>query len=255
MTSATPPFSPSAGSTAELGRQQWHAARLHDLRSPQGNLALVETRWLAPEAPAVSDEEALAGWPTTVSVTRLTRANLETNEPEHGLRFWDSRSPAIMNFNTVSIFDYDPEWVVDATFTPAASGRTVQFEHIRDNGGSRALAVPGDITFERDGTAYSLSAFDDAGVLLLVFGDATNGAADDTGTYGAGRFLFVDRVLATGQFAAPGPVRLDFNRAFVPPCGFSDQYNCPLPPVQNRFATAVTAGERTVLFTDGSHIS
>lgn len=251
MTPATPPTSPSTSTGKELDRQNWRTNRLRALTSAQGNLALVETRWLQPGVAEVTDTEALADRPDTVSVTRLTRSNLETNEPEHGLRFWDSHSPAIENFDTVSIFDYDPAWVIEATFTPVASGRTVQFEHIRDNGGSRALAVPGDITFERDGIPYRLSAFDDGGVLLLVFGDATNGADDDSGTYAAGRFLFVERPASATQFAAAGPVRLDFNKAFVPPCGFSDQYNCPLPPVQNRFATAVKAGERAVHFTGG----
>jgi hypothetical protein len=42
-------------------------------------------------------------------------------------------------------------------------------------------------------------------------------------------------------------VILDFNRAFVPPCGFSDQYNCPLAPRNNRFPVPVTAGEKRVV--------
>jgi uncharacterized protein (DUF1684 family) len=37
----------------------------------------------------------------------------------------------------------------------------------------------------------------------------------------------------------------------VPPCGFSIEYNCPLPPAQNRFSEDVTAGERLVVFSDG----
>lgn len=243
--------SPTTPTAAERGRQEWRTNRLSDLQSPTGNLALVETRWLQPGVAEITDSAALADFPATVTVSRLTRSNLETNEPEYGLRFWDSHAPAIENFDTVSIFDYDPAWVIEATFTPVASGRTVQFEHIRDNGGSRALAVPGDITFERDGVPYRLNAFDDGGVLLLVFGDATNGADDGSGTYAAGRFLFVERPASATQFTAAGPVRLDFNKAFVPPCGFSDQYNCPLPPAQNRFATAVKAGERAVHFTGG----
>ena len=65
---------------------------------------------------------------------------------------------------------------------------------------------------------------------------------------GAGRFLIVPR--------APGDdrVELDFNRAFVPPCGFSGQYNCPMPPRQNRFGLAVEAGEKLPLFRDGFQV-
>ncbi|MFF2846401.1 DUF1684 domain-containing protein [Streptomyces sp. NPDC058001] len=217
----------------------WRAERARALGSPTGNLALVETRWLsAGERPDL--EEARAGQPASVTVTTVRRTDLVTGEPEFGLRFWDAASPAIQHFEGTDAFPYDPAWVLDATFTPVPGARRVAFEHIRDNGGTRDLVVPGDITLTVDGRAYTLSAFDDDGTLLLVFGDPTNG---DT-TYGAGRFLFVTR---TGD----DRVRLDFNRAFVPPCGYSDQYNCPMPPRQNRFHLPVQAGEKLPVFRDG----
>jgi len=232
----------------------WRTSRLAAVTSATGNLALVETRWLPAGAdPAADFARATAEAPATVTVTALTRSNLDTGEPEHGLRFWDSASPAIQAFDTISAFDYDPDWVIEARFTPVAGDRTVPFEHIRDNGGSRELVVPGDITFTRDGVDYSLSAFDDDGTLLLVFGDATNRLDGDTGSYASGRFLFVQRSDDHG-FGDAGPVTLDFNRAFVPPCGFSVQYNCPMPPAQNRFAQSVEAGERNVVFADGFDI-
>jgi len=40
------------------------------------------------------------------------------------------------------------------------------------------------------------------------------------------------------------------HRAFVPPCGFSEAYNCPLPPAQNRLAVPVEAGEKVPVFTN-----
>ncbi|MGW5655581.1 DUF1684 domain-containing protein [Streptomyces humi] len=224
-------------------RQEWEAwcaGRLRALTAPTGNLALVETRWL-PAGEHADAEAARAGQPATVTVTTLSRTDLVTGEPEHGLRFWDADAPAIRHFEGVDTFPYDPAWVLEAAYTPVPGARRIAFEHIRDNGGSRDLVVPGDITLTVDGRAYTLSAFDDDGTLLLVFGDPTNG---DT-TYGAGRFLFVERT------ADEGRVVLDFNRAFVPPCGFSDQYNCPMPPRQNRFHLAVEAGEKRPVFRDG----
>jgi uncharacterized protein (DUF1684 family) len=236
----------SARSDAPAEYTAWRSARLAAVTSATGNLSLVETRWLpAGVDPAAAFAEATAQAPATVTVTALKRSNLDTGEPEHGLRFWDAAAPAIQAFDTISAFPYDPDWVVEATFTPVAGDRTIPFEHIRDNGGSRELVVPGDITFSRDGVDYSLSAFDDDGTLLLVFGDATN--------YSAGRFLFVPRPDGA-TFGDAGPVTLDFNRAFVPPCGFSVQYNCPMPPAQNRFAGAIEAGERNVVFTGGFDI-
>lgn len=216
---------------------QWQAERRAAVTSPTGNLALVETRWTGAR-PDLDAERAAA--PETVQVTPVERRNIETGDAEHGLRRWDAEAPAIRAFDRIDTYDYDPAWVLEGRFTPVSGGRTVPFEHIRDNGGTRDLAVPGDIRLELDGREYNLAAFDDGGTLLLVFGDETNG----TETYGSGRFLFVQLRDDAGS------VVLDFNRAFVPPCGFSAQYNCPLPPASNRFPLPIRAGEKNVVFRD-----
>jgi uncharacterized protein (DUF1684 family) len=255
MTSTPVPVDAPAAAAVPAAYATWRASRLSTVASATGNLALVETRWL-PAGVTAADAlpAATEGLADTVTVTTLKRRNLDTGEPEEGLRFWDAASPAIRAFDTVTAFDYEPDWVIEATFTPVAGDRTIPFEHIRDNGGSRELVVPGDIHFTRDGVDYSLSAFDDDGTLLLVFGDATNRSTDPAErTYSSGRFLFVQRADDAG-FGDAGTVTLDFNRAFVPPCGFSVQYNCPLPPAQNRFAGNVAAGEREVVFSDGFDI-
>ncbi|MDD9153211.1 DUF1684 domain-containing protein [Plantibacter flavus] len=231
----------------------WREERRAAVTAPLGNLALVETRWLAEETPATVDAAAAAiaaEQPSGVTVTTLRRTHLDTGQDEVGIRRWDANAPAVRAFDGIEVFPYDPAWVQTARFTPVDGSRTVPFEHIRDNGGSRELVVPGDIVFTRDGVEYTMSAFDDGGTLLLVFGDATNGRDDESGTYGAGRFLFVQRT-DDGGFGTAGEVVLDFNRAFVPPCGFSVQYNCPMPPPQNRFAGDVLAGERIVRFREG----
>ncbi|MEV7799668.1 DUF1684 domain-containing protein [Microbacterium foliorum] len=220
---------------------QWQAERRASVTSATGNLALIETRWTG-EAPDLDAEQQAAS--DTVTVTRIQRTSIETGEAEHGLRLWDADAPAIRAFDRIDTYDYDPEWVLEGHFTPVSGDRRVSFEHIRDNGGTRDLVVPGDIRFELDGREYDLAAFDDGGTLLLVFGDETNGSA----TYGSGRFLFVE--LRDDE----GSVTLDFNRAFVPPCGFSAQYNCPLPPASNRFPLPIRAGEKNVVFRDGFDI-
>lgn len=240
---ATPHASPATIDRARGGWNDWRADRLRSVTAPTGNLALIETRWLT-AGDETTPEGARAGHPETVTATGLSRRSLETGETERGIRLWDAQSPAIRDFERIDVFPFDESWVIEATFTPVEDGRTIPFEHIRDNGLTRDLVVPGDITFERDGVEYALSAFDDDGTLLLVFGDPTNGADGDDGTYASGRFLFVEHL--------GDRVVLDFNRAFVPPCGFSDQYNCPLPPRNNRFPVAVTAGEKRVVFRGGA---
>jgi uncharacterized protein (DUF1684 family) len=232
-----------ATEAARDGWGAWRAARAASVTAPTGNLALVETRWL-PAGTRPEPEAEQRGLPQTVRVTALERADILTGEPEFGLRFWDSESAAIQHFSHIDTFDFDPRWVTQATFTPVAADRRIPFEHIRDNGGSRGMIVPGDITLSLEGVDHTLAAFDDDGTLLLVFGDPTNGSS----TYGSGRFLFVPRE------ADSDTVVLDFNRAFVPPCGFSAQYNCPLPPPQNRFHLPVEAGEKLPVFSGGHTI-
>lgn len=219
----------------------WQAERRAAVTSATGNLALIETRWTG-EAPDLDAEQRAAS--DTVTVTPVERTNIETGQAEHGLRVWDADAPAIRAFDRIDTYDYDPAWVLEGHFTPVSDSRRVSFEHIRDNGGTRDLVVPGDIRLELDGQEYTLAAFDDGGTLLLVFGDETNGSE----TYGSGRFLFVQ--LRDDE----GSVVLDFNRAFVPPCGFSAQYNCPLPPASNRFPLPIRAGEKNVVFRDGFDI-
>ncbi|MFG6444543.1 DUF1684 domain-containing protein [Microbacterium sp. P07] len=220
----------------------WHADRERSVAAATGNLALIETRWTG-ELPDIDAARAAAS--ATVEVTPIERTAIDGGGVEHGLRFWDAESPAIRSFERIDTYPYDPAWVLEGRFTAVAEDRTVPFEHIRDNGGTRDLVVPGDISLTLDGHEYSLAAFDDGGTLLLVFGDQTNG----TETYGAGRFLFVQH-----DESDPQRVILDFNRAFVPPCGFSAQYNCPLPPASNRFPDPIRAGEKSVIFRDGFDI-
>jgi hypothetical protein len=226
------PLAPAAAvDRARAGWPAWRDERIARVTGPAGNLALVETLWGA----RVEDH------PGSVPIERR---DLLTGGVERGVRRFDADSPANQHFAGIDVYPFDPDWVIEARFVPQDPPRLVPFEHLRDNGLTRDLAVPGDILFTLDGVDHAFDAFDDDGTLLLVFGDDTNG---DT-TYGAGRFLIVPR--------APGADRvvLDFNRAFVPPCGFSGQYNCPMPPRQNRFRRPVTAGEKLPLFRGGFQV-
>jgi len=159
----------------------------------------------------------------------------------YALRVWDANSEEIQKFGSIDAFPYNPDWVVTAKFTEIPGGKTVGFEHLKDDGNTRDEVVPGEITFTKDGVDYDLAAFKSGRALQLVFADATSGDS----TYSVGRFLFV----------APRPdgsITLDFNLAVLPPCAFSYNFNCPMPPKQNRFAVPIEAGEKNVLQKDGS---
>jgi uncharacterized protein len=159
----------------------------------------------------------------------------------YALRVWDANSEGIQEFGSIDAFPYNPDWVINATFTPNPEGTTLGFEHLKEAGELREEAIPGSITFTKDGVDYDLAAFKSGRALQLVFADATSGDS----TYSVGRFLFV----------APKPdgtITLDFNLAVLPPCAFSYAFNCPMPPKQNRFPVAVEAGEKNVLKKNGS---
>ncbi|MDB5661454.1 MAG: hypothetical protein JWS10_4069 [Cypionkella sp.] len=68
---------------------------------------------------------------------------------------------------------------------------------------------------------------------MFVIRDQTSGVE----TYPASRFLI-------GEDASDTEITLDFNRAFTPPCGFTDFAICPLPPRENILPFRVEAGER-----------
>jgi uncharacterized protein (DUF1684 family) len=233
--------------------QEWADARRRTVTAPQGALALVLTHWSPAGEGPVDEDTARQGHPASASFTRLQRTDLKTGLPQEGYRIWREDSPAHLAFEDIERYDYDPAWVLEGRFELVDEDRVVPFEHIKDAGATRTLPVSGDLVFEVDGTEYRLAAFDTvyggSAKLQLVFGDRTNGAE----SYGAGRFLFLDHPAASAGLSAGDsiPVTVDFNRATVPPCGFSNQMNCPLPPLQNRLPFPVRAGERRVRFADG----
>lgn len=232
---------------------RWNEARRAAVTAPQGALALVLTHWSPAGEPPVAEAEARAGHPADALFTRLTRTDIDSGLPQEGYRIWRTDSPAAEAFEAIETYDYDPALIFEGSFELVDEERVVPFEHIKDAGATRELPVSGDLVFTHEGTEYRLAAFDtrygDVAKLQLVFGDQTNGVE----SYGAGRFLFLDHPVADGG-AAPGdsiPVTIDLNKATVPPCGFSNQMNCPLPPLQNRLPFPVRAGERRVRFAEG----
>ncbi|PJJ63310.1 DUF1684 domain-containing protein [Compostimonas suwonensis] len=261
----------------------FHERRRRAVTSRQGNLALVNTQWITgdPDAAAQPVWGVPGLWsplPKGVSGLKVTAAASEgivvdgelvdgetivagkdsinpssivfddtttgyviaSDDGDYALRVWDAASEAIGDFGSIDAFPYDPEWVVEANYTPIEGGSIVGIEHLKDEGRTRDKVVPASITFSKDGVDYDLAAFQDDGGLLLVFADATNGDS----SYSVGRFMRV----TPGQ---NGTITLDFNRAYLPPCAFSYNFNCPMPPAQNRFAVPIEAGEKNVLARNG----
>lgn len=272
MTDATDPRTPEEELAVFRERRDLSVTK------PFGNLALVNTQWIDSEqsvwgvpgtwAPLPAGESGLMLTASAADGIRVNGelvdgdiavAGKDSAEPAEivfsdtvqgfviaghtgsfALRVWDSRSEAIQNFGGIDAYPYNPEWVVDAQFAELPDA-TMPFEHSKDDGETREVKVPGEISFAKDGVEYTLAAISSGRALQIVFSDATSGVD----TYSVGRFLFVAP-------DAAGRVVLDFNRAVLPPCGFSYAFNCPMPPKQNRFAIAIEAGEKNVLAKDGT---
>ena len=158
----------------------------------------------------------------------------------YALRIWDANSEDLQNFGGIDSFAYNPDWVITGSFTPVEGGRSLGVSHLKDDGVARDKIIPGDIRFSFDGVEHNPAAFKEGRALMIVFSDATSGET----SYSVGRFLMVAP-------NADGTITLDFNRAYLPPCAFSYNFNCPMPPAQNRFPFAVMAGEKNVLNKSG----
>jgi uncharacterized protein (DUF1684 family) len=255
----------------------WRERRERRLRRPHGTLALTGTYWLDEEpAPIVPGEPVLwSGDAKTVTVTAKAEHGLFLDgRPIDGtvtlypdtaerpstvtvpdgdlllvpierdgvpaLRVYDPNAETRRAFDGVDVFDYAPQAVVEAVFTPYPAERTEQVLNV--DGKHRGLGLVGEVAFSlADGphaseTTQSLAVERNAdGTLQAVIADGTSG----TSTY---RFRF----LTIGEPGADGRTTVDFNRAYLPPCAFTDHYVCPVPPRGNTLQVPIEAGEKNV---------
>lgn len=164
-----------------------------------------------------------------LSFTLIERAG------HYGIRVRDKQSAVRLNFKGLEYFPVTTDWVFEARFEPYEAKRSITIVNVL--GMEEAMECPGAIVFTRNGRSYRLDAvLEEPGAteLFVIFADQTSGKE----TYGAGRFMYLD-------MPVNGTVRLDFNKAYNPPCAFSNFSTCPLPPSQNRLALRIEAGEKT----------
>ena len=151
----------------------------------------------------------------------------------YALRVRHADAPTRIGFRGIEHWPAESQWQLQGRFIAHPPGRTIEIANIV--GTTDAMPNPGVVEFERDGATYRIEALDEGEeTLFLVFADRTNGQ----GSYGAGRFLDIERPDAQAR------VTLDFNRAYNPPCAFTPFATCPLPPPENRLNLAITAGEK-----------
>lgn len=155
-------------------------------------------------------------------------------------RIYDKESEGLQHFEKIEYYDYQPHLALQAHFEAYDSTKHVEWDFTREEDSGNTKRVPGVIKFTIDGQSLELVCFLDGEALVVTFADSTTGAE----SYAPGRFLRLP------EPADDGSVLLDFNRSFIPPCGFSDFYSCPLPPAQNKLSVAIPAGEKRVHWKD-----
>ena len=150
-----------------------------------------------------------------------------------GVRLRDYDHPAVTSFAGIETYAADLDWRIEARFEPYAEPRKIRVATVVEGLGWEPT-VPGTLEFEAHGQALSLEAYRSDDEFFIVFADATS---SDT-TYPAGRYLAADLP------GSDGTTVLDFNKAYNPPCVFSEYATCPLATPRNRLPLAVEAGEK-----------
>jgi uncharacterized protein (DUF1684 family) len=246
---------------------QWADGRDAAVSAEHGVLALVATHWLS-EGPAAPIEGVPGLWAAEgdrVAVTaeaadgllldgvpidgvRLLSPDLAPDPAVvfHGgrklvpivregvlaVRVYDPEAENRRTFTGIERYPYDPAFVLTARYEPYVHGHVERV--LNADGKERGLALDGDLVFEHGGAELRLAVTAEGERFAVTFGDATNGP--DT-------FGFRQLTVAAPK-PGSGTTVLDFNRAQLPPCAFSDHFICPVPPVGNRLEAAVPAGEK-----------
>lgn len=220
---------------------RWHREREAALLAPHGTAALTGTHWLGATPVAVPglaapwtlrDGAATDGDVVLAPGQQAERGELLLTaierDGEVALRVWDPQAPTRTGLDGVDAFAPDPAWVAEGRLEPAADSLDV--DHV--DGHRTAEPMAGTVHVTVAGHALALAALAQPdGRLLVTFADATNGT-----TTRQFRFLKLEP-------DADARVVVDLNRAYLPPCAFTDHYLCPVPPAQNRLPFAVEAGE------------
>jgi uncharacterized protein (DUF1684 family) len=247
--------------------QRWEEARWNAVSARHGIASLADTTWLGPQEQRVDGAAGLwradgdtaigtglagSGYSTTSGSPIGDRIMLHPGESLQAggtllrifardgmlaLRRLDPQAARRTSLRSISAYEPDPAWVVDARFTPRADPLAVE----QFDGYQTEQPGVGALEFTLGGRAQMLIATRGTDELSVVFSDATSGRE----TY---RFRFLRPPLPDEA----GATTIDFTRAFLPPCSFSDHYVCPLPSPENQLDIAVTVGERLPVYADGA---
>lgn len=139
----------------------------------------------------------------------------------------------IESIGGLNYFDLKEEFILTAQYEPYEEDRFIKIDNIA--GYTLETKIPGRLHFEYKNNSYSLDVMEGTeDQFFVIFSDATR----DESTYGGGRYIYVDIPEEGNQTI------IDFNKAYNPPCAFTEFATCPLPPKQNILPFPIEAGEK-----------
>jgi uncharacterized protein (DUF1684 family) len=204
-----------------------------DAEAKKVTLQLAEgVTMLSGDKPFTGERVFGTGRPDWVGLGRL-RMHIIARDGRYVLRLADNESAVRKNFKGCVWYPADETYKVEATFVPYPANKTIRIVNVIDEVSNERC--PGFAEFKLNGETYKLDAIDEGKGLFFVFRDAT---AEKT-TYGSARFLTIEEKPQDNA-----TFTLDFNKAYNPPCSFSDFTTCPVAPKQNVLKVAVEAGEK-----------
>lgn len=174
----------------------------------------------------------LTGDPTILDLGTL-RWYIIKRDGKYGIRLLNTDAPLRKEFEGIERFPVNNDWQLEAKFERYQPPKIISLP--TQLGTVVEEKSPGAAVFTVDGKVYSLDAIDTGERFWFIFADETNGKE----TYGAGRYLYMDKPDSTGKMI------IDFNYAYNPPCVFTKYATCSFAPKQNHLLLRITAGEKT----------
>ena len=154
---------------------------------------------------------------------------------DYFFRLKDTLNPARFELKEIPSFRIDKSWRVAATVIEPKKGEMITIDNALGQQSQERVAAY--LSFNYRDKSYMLTALDGGATdFFVILADATTGVE----SYDGGRFMYVKRP-KVGENTI-----IDFNKAYNPPCVFSDFATCPLPPKENRLDFAITAGEKVL---------
>lgn len=148
-----------------------------------------------------------------------------------GVRMWDNQREERRSFPARTWFDIDEDFRIPATYSTYERPKMAYFPDVA--GEKSEFPVDGYLSFQFNNKSYQLDINKEPdGSIFVRFWDPT--AKDKT--YPTGRYL-------VANMEPDGQIFIDFNKAYNPPCAFTDFATCVFAPEQNHLDFRVTAGE------------